>query len=78
MPNLETPMQRAARLRAADRPDLLKQGYTVGTEPVPPRRQIGQESAPLGLSAGAVSSAEKERRRREKVARGEQLDQSDL
>ncbi|MGH8897513.1 MAG: hypothetical protein ACRDZ4_10915 [Egibacteraceae bacterium] len=59
----------------------LRQGYTRGVEPAPPTRQIGpapQPAGPSGLSTGFISSAEKERRRREKVARGEPLTQEDL
>lgn len=70
---------------ARQQTDSLRQGYRRGTEPAPPVRQIGPAPTPLrpdpgaaGLSRGVISSEEKERRRREKMQRGEPLTQEDL
>lgn len=60
----------------------MRQGFRRGFEPSPPARQIGpvppKPVGPGGLSSGFISSAEQERRRREKAMRGEPLTQEDL
>lgn len=71
---------------ARQQENALRQGFRRGIEPAPPVRQIGPRPeapaaaplAPAGLSKGVISSEEKERRRREKIARGERLEQEDL
>jgi len=57
-----------------ERDEAIRQGYTRGVAPTPPVRQIG----PAGLTAGALSDAEKERRRRAKVAAGIPLGQEEV
>jgi hypothetical protein len=72
-------IEKQKRLPGADpleiqRQEELRRGYRLGTEPTPPVRQIG----PAGLTAGALSDAEKERRRRAKVAAGIPLGQEEV
>ena len=56
-----------------ERDEAIRQGYTRGVEPTPLVRQIG----PPGL-VQAESDAEKERRRRAKVAAGIPLGQEEV
>ena len=56
-----------------ERDEAIRQGYTRGVEPTPPTRQIG----PPGL-VQAESDAERERRRRAKVAAGIPLGQEEV
>jgi hypothetical protein len=72
-----------ARDIAKQQENALRQGYSRGTEPSAPARQIGPQAprpmAPAGgLESGVISSAEQERRRRMKAAAGIPLTQEDL
>ena len=75
-----------ARDIARKQESALRQGYSRGTEPMAPTRQVGPAPTPLapartpagGLATGVISSAEQERRRRAKAAAGVPLTQEDL
>lgn len=76
-----------ARDIAKRQENALRQGYSRGTEPSAPVRQIGPGPTPQmprpmapsgGLESGVISSAEQERRRRMKAAAGIPLTQEDL